>query len=244
MTSAELERLAIASVLRLLALWIRPSTGMFLARRSPCPPPPPLPMRSMCCSTPSFPFRGRSPSSVSRTEPVSYATPLASISSRHHTQPLAFVANRSPLSAPGEPATLRKRAPDWHILDCRPSEEARPTTRRWQLGTRYTQRHPRQAGSSSVCILRAPSRAFPLGIDPDLSASVDVVDTSALSPFRARVPDHPRRRSTVSCRGRRGVGCDATLHAHGANDTPNSLAVGTAAHGPESPLRWSHPQQE
>lgn len=126
MTSAELERLATASVVRFLALGVRCSAGMFLARRSPCPSSPPLPMRPMCCSTPSFPFRGRSPSSVSRTEPVSYATPFASISSRHHTQTLASVANRSPPSAPGEPATLRKHAPDWHLLDCRPSEETRP----------------------------------------------------------------------------------------------------------------------
>jgi len=49
-----------------------------------------------------------------------------------------------------------------------------------------------------------------------------------------RVRGFPGCRSISFRRVRHGVGCNAALHAHGANDTPNSLAVEPAVSLPES----------
>lgn len=133
-------------------------------------------------------------------------------------------------SASFRPSTLRRRP--------------LPVTRRCRFGTRYVQSIHRQAGFIFDRNLRAPSRALPLGAAVNLSVHVDVVDALGHTPAFVRAPGFPVCRSTPFRRDRHGVGCDATLHAHGADDTPNNLAAGTADSSPESKSRWSHPQQE
>jgi len=94
-------------------------------QRSRFSPPSSLPTQPAFHSTPAFVFHGRSHFTRKPAEPVSYATPIASISSRHHTQSRVPVADLSPLRVTGEPATLRKHAPDRLRFDRRPSEEGR-----------------------------------------------------------------------------------------------------------------------
>lgn len=130
-------------------------------------------------------------------------------------------------------------------------------TRRFWVDPRCVQIPFRQAGQFIARMMRASDRASPLGASSDLSAPFDVVDIVELTSHaasrnaeafrssfcpRPRFPGMPKHLVFPWPPWRRLY---VALHAHGANDTPNSLAVGPAvsfARGLCS--RWIHPQQE
>jgi|KNS7DCM_AmetaT_FD_contig_31_977227_length_1700_multi_3_in_0_out_0_1 hypothetical protein len=125
--SPELERLTVASV-QGATQGLSPA-GYASARDVPGPTASrltPFAVSDSGCSTlgPALSIHGRNRFTRAWVEPASYATPLASTSSRHHTQPRAPVADRNLPRVTGEPVTLRKHAPDWLPFDLLTSEEA------------------------------------------------------------------------------------------------------------------------
>jgi len=108
-----------------------------------------------------------------------------------------------------------------------------PATRRSWVGSRCVQNPPRPKPVRAPSTDRAPDRASPLGTFAGLSTIDGAVDSVGQMPFFVRSRGFPKCRSIPFFRDSHGAGFDATLHAHGVNDKPDSLASGSADSAPE-----------
>lgn len=214
-------------------------------QRSRFRPPAPLPTQTAFRSTPVLVFRDRSHFTRKPAEPVSYATPIASISSLHHTQSCVSVDDRSHLRVTGEPATLRKHNPDWHRFDRCPSEEGHspsPEGVGSAHATSETSTGKPVLSPSAICArpveryrsvppltFRSPSTWWTsLGLHPPSSALPVSRDAEA---SRSAVI------AMASVATRHSMLMELTTHQTASQLIPPSLR-------PKASSRWSHPQQE